>query len=106
MPNAAQCPPMVVRANGEHLELDATGMPVGLMEGAEFTVESLRQAPGVHVVIYSDPVREHTPRRKKAGLQLHRCAAWPPGGIFGHGLAGRPAPGGWNSGAPGRQKQT
>ena len=56
--NAAQCPPMVIRANGERLELEATGMPVGLMEGAEFMVESLQLAPGDHVVIYSDGVTE------------------------------------------------
>jgi phosphoserine phosphatase RsbU/P len=63
--NAAQCPPMVVRANGQHLELDATGMPVGLMEGAEFTVESLRLAPGDHVVIYSDGVTEAQNRNRE-----------------------------------------
>ena len=56
--NAARCPPMVIRANGERLELEATGMPVGLMEGAEFMVESLQLAPGDHVVIYSDGVTE------------------------------------------------
>jgi serine phosphatase RsbU (regulator of sigma subunit) len=56
--NAAQCPPMVIRARGELMELEATGMPVGLMEGAEFTVESLQLAPGDHVVIYSDGVTE------------------------------------------------
>jgi len=56
--NAAQCPPMVVRANGERIELESTGMPVGLMEGAEFTVESLQLGPGDHVVIYSDGVTE------------------------------------------------
>jgi phosphoserine phosphatase RsbU/P len=56
--NAAQCPPIVIRANGERLELEATGMPVGLMEGAEFAVESLQLAPGDRVVIYSDGVTE------------------------------------------------
>ena len=56
--NAAQCPPIVMRGNGERVELEATGMPVGLMEGAEFTVESLLLAPGDRVVIYSDGVTE------------------------------------------------
>jgi serine phosphatase RsbU (regulator of sigma subunit) len=56
--NAAQCPPIVIRANGERIELEATGMPVGLMEGAEFTVESLLLSPGDRVVIYSDGVTE------------------------------------------------
>ena len=56
--NAAQCPPIVIRGGGERIELEATGMPVGLMEGAEFTVESLQLAPGDRVVIYSDGVTE------------------------------------------------
>jgi sigma-B regulation protein RsbU (phosphoserine phosphatase) len=56
--NAAQCPPMVMRVTGERIELEATGMPVGLVEGAEFTVESLQLAPGDRVVIYSDGVTE------------------------------------------------
>ena len=56
--NAAQCPPIVVRGNGELVELEATGMPVGLMEDAEFTVESLLLDPGDHVIIYSDGVTE------------------------------------------------
>jgi len=56
--NAAQCPPIVVRVNGECIELEATGMPVGLMEGAEFALETLRLAPGDRVVIYSDGVTE------------------------------------------------
>ena len=56
--NAAQCPPIVLRVNGERLELEPTGMPVGLMEGAEFALETLRLAPGDRVVIYSDGVTE------------------------------------------------
>jgi serine phosphatase RsbU (regulator of sigma subunit)/pSer/pThr/pTyr-binding forkhead associated (FHA) protein len=56
--NAAQCPPIVIRAQGERIELEATGMPVGLMEGAEFTLESLQLSPGDLVVIYSDGVTE------------------------------------------------
>jgi serine phosphatase RsbU (regulator of sigma subunit) len=56
--NAAQCPPIVIRTNGVRIELEPTGMPVGLMEGAEFTVESLLLAAGDRVVIYSDGVTE------------------------------------------------
>jgi phosphoserine phosphatase RsbU/P len=43
--NAAQCPPIVMRANGDRIELEATGMPVGLMEGAEFAVEIAAARP-------------------------------------------------------------
>src|ERR1035441_7968615 len=56
--NAAHCPPMVVRANGERLELEASGMPVGLLETAEFAVVEQRLAPGDKIVIYSDGVTE------------------------------------------------
>ena len=56
--NAAHCPPMVVRANGERLELEASGMPVGLVETAEFVVVEQRLAPGDKIVIYSDGVTE------------------------------------------------
>jgi serine phosphatase RsbU (regulator of sigma subunit) len=56
--NAAHCPPMVVRANGDRQELAASGMPVGLVETAEFAVVELRLAPGDKIVIYSDGVTE------------------------------------------------
>jgi serine phosphatase RsbU (regulator of sigma subunit) len=56
--NAAHCPPIVRRADGTQTELDATGMPVGLIEGAEFEVGEDRLRPGDLVVIYSDGVTE------------------------------------------------
>ena len=56
--NAAHCPPLVVRAGGGLMSLDATGMPVGLVETAEFTVTDQRLAPGDKVVIYTDGVTE------------------------------------------------
>jgi len=56
--NAAHCPPLIVRANGETLSLEATGMPVGLMEGAKFEVASQQLSPGDKVVIYTDGVTE------------------------------------------------
>jgi sigma-B regulation protein RsbU (phosphoserine phosphatase) len=56
--NGAHCPPMVVRANGERVELAASGMPVGLVETAEFAVVEQRLAVGDKVVIYSDGVTE------------------------------------------------
>ena len=56
--NAAQCPPMVIRASGERSELEVTGMPVGLMDGAEFAVVEQQLCPGDHVLIYSDGVTE------------------------------------------------
>ena len=56
--NAAHCPPIVVRASGELSTLDATGMPVGLMETAEFGVAEQWLAPGDKIVIYTDGVTE------------------------------------------------
>ena len=56
--NAAHCPPLVIRANGERLEFDPSSVPVGLIEGAEFAVQSQHLSPGDKIVIYSDGVTE------------------------------------------------
>jgi serine phosphatase RsbU (regulator of sigma subunit) len=56
--NAAHCPPLVVCASGEQRALEATGMPVGLVETAQFAVAEERLAPGDKIVIYSDGVTE------------------------------------------------
>jgi len=47
-----------VRASGELSTLNATGMPVGLMETAEFGVAEEWLAPGDKVIIYTDGVTE------------------------------------------------
>ncbi|MCU1233191.1 MAG: serine phosphatase [Candidatus Solibacter sp.] len=56
--NAAHCPPIVLRATGERIELEANGMPIGLIETAEFAVLEQKLAPGDKIVIYSDGVTE------------------------------------------------
>ncbi len=56
--NAAHCPPLLLRPNGTQSSLEATGMPVGLMESAEFPVAEQRLSPGDKVVIFSDGVTE------------------------------------------------
>ena len=56
--NAAHCPPILVRARGVQESLDATGMPVGLVESAEFPVAECVLAAGDKVVIYTDGVTE------------------------------------------------
>ena len=56
--NAAHCPALWFRADGTHASLEATGMPVGLMEEAEFPVREERLAPGDKLVLYSDGVTE------------------------------------------------
>jgi sigma-B regulation protein RsbU (phosphoserine phosphatase) len=55
----------VLRSSGERIELEATGMPVGLMEGAEFALESIQLSPGDRVVIYSDGVTEAQNQNKE-----------------------------------------
>lgn len=56
--NAAHCPPILLRADGEQVTLEPTSMPVGLIETAEFPVEEQLLVPGDKVVVYSDGVTE------------------------------------------------
>ena len=56
--NAAHCPPLVVRSGTELAELDATGLPVGLVEEAQYEVSEWRLTPGDKVIIYTDGVTE------------------------------------------------
>lgn len=56
--NAAHCPPIVISGNGSLTELETTGMPVGLLENAEFAVATSQLAPGDKLLIYSDGVTE------------------------------------------------
>ena len=56
--NAAHPAPMVLRAGGESIELEATSMPVGMMEEAEFVTAELQMVSGDKVLIYSDGVTE------------------------------------------------
>lgn len=56
--NAAQCPPMLVRAGGSFETLDATATPVGLVEDAKFPFSEQMLAEGEKLVIYSDGVTE------------------------------------------------
>ena len=56
--NAGHCPPLIVRPDGRLESLAATGMPVGLMDSAQFEVGEIALAPGDKIVIYSDGVTE------------------------------------------------
>jgi len=56
--NAAHCPPLLLRSSGELTTLDATGMPVGLIDSAEFSVSQETLQPGDKLIIYSDGVTE------------------------------------------------
>jgi phosphoserine phosphatase RsbU/P len=56
--NAAHCPPLIISTEGSVTELEATGMPVGLIPNAEFPVSETRLAPGDKLLIYTDGVTE------------------------------------------------
>ena len=56
--NAGHCPPLIVRQAGGIESLDATAMPVGLIESAEFAVSETVLASGDKIVIYTDGVTE------------------------------------------------
>ena len=56
--NGAHCPPLIVRPGGQMQELETTGMPVGLVDGASFAVAEYQLVHGDKVVIYSDGVTE------------------------------------------------
>ncbi len=56
--NAGHCPPLVVKPGGETRGLEATSVPVGLMDGAVFAVAEERMEPGDKLVIYTDGVTE------------------------------------------------
>jgi serine phosphatase RsbU (regulator of sigma subunit) len=56
--NAAHCPPIVVRPGGETAELEATGVPVGLIEGSSYDLSGRQLSPGDKLVIYTDGVTE------------------------------------------------
>jgi len=56
--NAAHCPPILLRAGGETAELEATGLPVGLIEGTTYELSVQHLSPGDKLVIYTDGVTE------------------------------------------------
>lgn len=56
--NAGHPAPLLVRRDGHRRELGATGMPVGLLEEAEYAAEQVMLDPGDKLVIYSDGVSE------------------------------------------------
>jgi phosphoserine phosphatase RsbU/P len=56
--NAAHCPPILIRPGGETAELEATGVPVGLLEGSTYELAGRQLSPGDKLVIYTDGVTE------------------------------------------------
>ena len=56
--NAAHCPPVIVGPAAALKSLEATGMPVGLVAGAEFVLGEATLFPGAKLAIYSDGLTE------------------------------------------------
>lgn len=59
--NAGQCAPLLLRADGSSEALDATGVPIGLIEGAEHQIEHRTLQPGDKLVAFSDGFAESLP---------------------------------------------
>jgi len=56
--NGGHNPALVIRTNGEHEQLNPTGMPVGLMPEAQYTQDSVELRPGDLFVLYTDGITE------------------------------------------------
>lgn len=85
--NAAHCPPLLLRASGEILELTATGQPVGMLEEARYVQTETVLRPDDLLVLYTDGITEaHDPKGGMYGLErlvevLARHRNLPPGAI-------------------------
>ena len=56
--NAGHCAPLLVRGSGALETLEPTGMPIALLETAEFSMHAATLAAGDKVVIYTDGITE------------------------------------------------
>ncbi len=55
--NAGHCPPFVVRGN-QVTNIEATGLPLGLFSGGEYSTTKLQLAKGDSLLLYTDGVSE------------------------------------------------
>jgi serine phosphatase RsbU (regulator of sigma subunit) len=68
--NAGHNPALLLRASGQHEELKATGLPLGLLPFGEYARETRMLAPGDLVVLYTDGVTEAAnPAGEEYGLE-------------------------------------
>jgi phosphoserine phosphatase RsbU/P len=56
--NAGHCVPLLLHTDGQMRPLETTGFPLGMIETAEYQVESIPLEPADKVVVYSDGVTE------------------------------------------------
>ena len=52
--NAGHCTPIVVKPDGRWGLLDTNGLPVGMIEAAQFVVHQVQMEPRDKIVLYSD----------------------------------------------------
>ncbi|NIN01086.1 MAG: SpoIIE family protein phosphatase [candidate division Zixibacteria bacterium] len=55
--NAGHCPPLLIRG-GEITGLEATGLPVGIFGGGDYSVQRLQLNPGDSLLLYTDGLTE------------------------------------------------
>lgn len=68
--NAGHCPPLVA-AGGKITEIAATGVPLGLFAGVEYSAHRLRLQPGDTLLLYTDGVSEtHNGREEYGSARL------------------------------------
>ncbi|MBS1875896.1 MAG: SpoIIE family protein phosphatase [Acidobacteria bacterium] len=56
--NAGHCTPLLLHLDGRMRSLRTTGLPLGMLEIAQYSIETLQLEPGDKLVIYSDGVTE------------------------------------------------
>lgn len=56
--NAGHPKPILLRASGEAQLLDSTGMPLGMLDFAEYEMKTMQLQPGDKVLLFSDGVTE------------------------------------------------
>ena len=55
--NAGHCPPLVIQ-NGKVTRLEASGLPLGLFRGGQYTAQTLDLSPGDSLFLYTDGLSE------------------------------------------------
>lgn len=56
--NAGHCTPILLHRDGRMRTLETTGMPLGMLEEADWAVENVQLEPGDKLVMYSDGLTE------------------------------------------------
>ena len=91
--NAGQEPPVLLRARGEVVKLDAGGPVLGLLSTARYTAGTVRLEPGDLVVVCSDGITEgHSPSGEEFGRErlislLQDCHGMKPDAVLDDLLA-------------------